>query len=225
MPFLAALTTAMGITAYFQIRAPASTDLPAGPQTLPTLARMMNLSPLPELAAPGFTLTDQHGRRLSLADFRGRTVLLAFIDSRCTEVCPVIAQELIAADHDLGQRANAVAFVAVNVNPSAESVADVEHFSVAHGLSRMPNWYFLTGSTRQLAWVWAAYGIEVELPPGASQTIHQDYMFFVNSLGRERFLAAPVVDRRRNGTGYLPAGTVSRWGRGIARYLVEAASG
>lgn len=225
MPFLVALTTAMAITAYAETRGQAGISAPTAPQSAPTLARLMNLSPLPERAAPGFTLTDQHGRRVSLADFRGKAVLLGFFDSRCTEVCPVIAQELIAADHDLGPRASGVAFVAVNVNPRAESVADVEHFSVVHGLSRLPNWYFLTGPTRQLARVWGAYGIEVELPRGASQTIHQDYLFFVNPLGRERFLAEPFASRRRNGTGYLPAGTVKRWGQGIARYLMQAASG
>lgn len=225
VPFGAAFVVALAVTAYIETRGQTVTGAPAGPQSAPTLARLMNLSPVPERAAPGFTLTDQHGQLVSLAGFRGRTVLLAFIDSRCTEVCPVIAQELIAAGRDLGRAADRVAFVAVNVDPAAESVADVQRFSVAHGLSRLPNWYFLTGPTRQLAAVWGAYGIEVELPRGASQAIHQDYLFFVNPLGRERFLAEPFADQHRDGTGYLPAGTVARWGQGIARYLVQAASG
>ena len=152
-------------------------------------------------------------------------MLLGFLDSRCTQVCPVIAQELIAADRDLGARASGVAFVGVNVNPAAGSVAAVEHFSVIHGLSRLPNWYYLTGSTRQLSGVWNAYGITVGLPAGASQTIHADYLFFINPLGRERFLAEPFAGRRRGGTGYLPAVTVARFGQGIARYLGQAASG
>ena len=52
-----------------------------------------------------------------------------------------------------------MAFVGVNVNPQAESVAVVRHFTAVHGLGQLPNWYFLTGTTRQLARVWAAYGI------------------------------------------------------------------
>jgi cytochrome oxidase Cu insertion factor (SCO1/SenC/PrrC family) len=229
LPFLVALTTAMAVTAYVdaggQLAAATPSETPPGPQGAPTLERMMNLSPLPERAAPGFTLTDQHGRRVSLAGFRGKAVLLGFLDSRCTQVCPVIAQELIAADHDLGPRASSVVLVGVNVNPAAESVAAVEHFSVIHGLSRLPNWHFLTGSTHQLARVWKAYGIGVELPQRASQTVHSDYLFFINPLGHERFLAEPFADRGRNGTGYLPAATVQQFGRGIARYLGQAASG
>jgi cytochrome oxidase Cu insertion factor (SCO1/SenC/PrrC family) len=186
---------------------------------------MMNLSPVPGRTAPGFSLTDQHGRRVTLSGFRGKAVLLGFFDSRCTQVCPVVAQELIAAGHDLGPRAGRVAFVGVNVNPRAESVAAVRHFTTVHGLSQLPGWYFLTGTTRQLARVWAAYGIQVQLPGGASQTVHSDYLFFISPLGRERFLAAPFAYQQRNGTGYLPAGTVSRWGQGIARYLQQAARG
>lgn len=228
MPFALALTTAMGITAYAQARGGgtvAGAVAPPGPASAPTLARMMNLSPVPGRAAPGFTLTDQHGRRVSLAGFRGKTVLLGFFDSRCTQVCPVVAQELIAAYRDLGPRAAGVAFVGVNVDPQAESVAAVRHFTAVHGLNLVPDWHFLTGTTRRLARVWAAYGIGVELPGGASQTVHSAYLFFINPLGRERFLAAPFAYQRRNGTGYLPAGTISRWGQGIARYLQQAAAG
>lgn len=227
LPFAAAFAVALSLTAYLQARGPASTgtSVPQGPASAPTLAQMMNLSPVPERAAPGFTLTDQRGRPVSLASFRGKTVLLGFFDSRCTQVCPVIAQELIAAAHDLGPRAADVAFVGVNVNPKAESVAAVRQFTAAHGLAQLPNWHFLTGPTRQLARVWAAYGTQVELPAGSSQTVHGDYLFFINPLGYERFIAAPFADQRRDGTGYLPASTVSRWGRGIARYLQQAAAG
>ena len=229
LPFAVALTTAMAVTAYLdaggQLAAATPGQNPPGPQSAPTLERMMNLSPLPERAAPGFTLTDQHGRKASLAGFRGKALLLGFIDSRCTQVCPVIAQELIAADHDLGPRASGVALVGVNVNPAAESVAAVQHFSTIHGLSRLPNWYFLTGSTRELARVWKAYGIGVELPHGASQTIHADYLLFINPLGHERFLAEPFAGRGHQDTGYLPVATVQQFGRGIARYLAQAGAG
>ena len=227
MPFALAFTTALAVTAYLQARGPAgaSAAAPPGPASAPTLARMMNLSPVPERAARGFTLTDQHGRRVSLAGFRGKTVLLGFLDPRCTQVCPVIAQEILAADRDLGPRAGGVAFVGVNVDPAAESVAAVRHFTVVHGLASLPNWYFLTGTTRQLARVWKAYAIGVDLPQGASQTVHSDYLVFINPLGHERFLAEPFAYRGRGGTGYLPAGTVKRWGQGIARYLEQAAAG
>ena len=38
--------------------------------------------------APGFTLTDQHGRPVSLAALHGRPVLVTFIDPLCRELLP-----------------------------------------------------------------------------------------------------------------------------------------
>ncbi len=224
-PFLISLAGAAVVTAYHVTRNLPAFTYPSNSNEHSSLSQFMNLSPVVEKTAPGFTLTDQRGKSVSLADFRGKAVLLAFFDSRCTEVCPVIATELIAAEHDLGARASGVAFVAINVNPLAESVADVQHFSQVHGLSALPNWYFLTGTTKALSSVWNAYGIFVGLPRHAKQTVHADYMYFVNPLGKERFLAEPDIYQRPNGTGYLPKNAVDRWGNGIALYLNQAASG
>ncbi len=52
--------------------------------------------------APAFSLTDQHGRNVSLASLRGKVVLLTFLDDTCSTDCPVIAQEFRLAGHLLG---------------------------------------------------------------------------------------------------------------------------
>src|SRR5207248_2312516 len=54
------------------------------------LARNPYLDPGTSLhrPAPNFTLTDQFRRPVSLSEFKGKVVLLAFIDSRCTTICP-----------------------------------------------------------------------------------------------------------------------------------------
>jgi peroxiredoxin len=38
-------------------------------------------------------LTDQHGRTITLANLRGKVVLLTFLDPVCTSDCPMEAQE------------------------------------------------------------------------------------------------------------------------------------
>jgi len=47
-----------------------------------------------DLPAPGFSLTDQDGRTVSLASLRGKVVLMTFLDPVCTSDCPLIAQEM-----------------------------------------------------------------------------------------------------------------------------------
>lgn len=213
MPFFLALAVSMAASAYLTVRARDAADTPS------PLVQLMGLSDMNARHAPGFTLTDQHGRQVSLSAFRGKAVLLAFMDSRCTEVCPVLAQEFLLAEHDLGATAAHVAFVGVNVDPMGESVGAVAHFSRLHGLSKLPNWYFLTGTTASLEAVWKAYGIEVIVPKHATQTIHADYLYFLDQAGREHYLASPQVDTRKNGAGYLPQATLTQWGQGIATYL------
>src|SRR5438270_9054642 len=58
--------------------------------------------------APGFALTDQFGRRVSLTDFRGKVVLLAFTDSRCTTICPLTTTSMVEAKRLLGAAASRV---------------------------------------------------------------------------------------------------------------------
>ena len=53
-------------------------------------------------AAPGFTLTDQYGRPVSLRSYRGRIVLLAFTDSHCTTICPLTTSAMVDAKRLLG---------------------------------------------------------------------------------------------------------------------------
>ena len=65
-------------------------------------AQPMAIAGLPAHQAPGFSLTDQRGVVVGLSEFRGKAVLLAFIDDRCTQVCPLLAQEFVIVDRDLG---------------------------------------------------------------------------------------------------------------------------
>jgi cytochrome oxidase Cu insertion factor (SCO1/SenC/PrrC family) len=186
------------------------------------LAQFMGISDLGGRPAPGFTLTDQNDRPLSLAALRGRAVLVAFIDARCSQICPVLAQEFRLADQALGSSAGRVALVGINVNPAAESPADLRSFDRLHGLDDLPNWHFLTGSTAQLETVWKWYGIDVTVSAGVDQTSHAAYLYFLDPDGGERYIAAPQVDQRADGTAYLPSADLARWGGGISVYLKRA---
>ena len=56
-------------------------------------------------AAPGFALTDQAGREVTLASFRGRPVLVTFAYAHCETVCPLLVSEVLTARRLLGDRA------------------------------------------------------------------------------------------------------------------------
>jgi cytochrome oxidase Cu insertion factor (SCO1/SenC/PrrC family) len=192
------------------------------PTNVPTrLANLMGLSPEPEHdAAPGFTLVDQHGARVSLSSFRGHPVVLTFLDPHCVTMCPIIAQEFVDAEHDLAHQYRRAVFLAVNVNRHALSVATVEAFTKEHLLDTIPAWHFLTGTLSTLKRIWSEYGVQVatRIVHGQWTVVHTTIDFFIGPNGSERYIASPNADYRTTAThrAYLPAGTYAAWGRGIA---------
>jgi cytochrome oxidase Cu insertion factor (SCO1/SenC/PrrC family) len=108
--------------------------------------------------APDFRLADQDGKQFSLASFRGRNVILTFIDPLCHDFCPLEAQRLSTAVKSLppGSRPAIVA-VSVNVagNARANLLRDARKWRV------VPQWRWGIGGEAQLAPVWARYHIAV----------------------------------------------------------------
>jgi len=185
-------------------------------QVSTSASNMMGLSPIPHVAAPNFDLIDQKGHALSMSDFRGRTVVLEFMDTHCVDICPLVSQEFVDANRDLGAAASGVVFVAINVNPYHATTADVAAFSAAHQLNSIPSWHFLTGPVAELQAVWHVYGVAVEAPSPNADIIHNSFVYFIDSTGHERYLADPTDEHTAGGAAYLPAAQLASWGHGIA---------
>lgn len=188
-----------------------------------TDAELMGLVKLQARKAPGFTLVDQHGHPVSLAALeRTHEVVLTFMDDRCTDICPIVGQELADAHHDLGAAAARVAFVSVNVNAGHAAVRWLNTFIAqkAPELATMPNFDYVTGSPAALRKVWQAYHVTVQVQAG--KVLHSEALYFISPGGVMRYEATPFANQRRNGTGWLPAPTITQWGQGIARYARAA---
>lgn len=223
---LAALATVSGVafaTAFafaatrlgtHQPQAIRPTGIPANVST--RLAGVMQLSPVPGSTAPGFTLTDQDGKTVSLASMRGKEVVLTFMDPHCTDLCPIISREFIDAYHDLGTAASKVVFLAVNVNKYHGSVAAMAAYSREQGLDSVPSWHFMTGPVPVLKKIWSGYQIYVDAPNPNADVIHTSLVYFIDPAGHERYVVAPMDDHTRKGAAYLPAGQLNQWATGIA---------
>jgi cytochrome oxidase Cu insertion factor (SCO1/SenC/PrrC family) len=136
--------------------------------------------------APPFSLVDQHGNAVTLASLRGHVVALTFLDPVCTTDCPLIAQEFRNADARLGSLSTRVDFIAIVANPIYRSVSFTDAFDRQEGLTRVANWYFLTGPLASLRQVWNSYGVPVETIPYGAMVAHSDLAFVIDSHGRER---------------------------------------
>jgi cytochrome oxidase Cu insertion factor (SCO1/SenC/PrrC family) len=133
-------------------------------------------------AAPQISLVNQFGQPMSLSQFRGKVVILAFVDSQCTTVCPLTTVSMVQARELLGAAGSQIQLLGVNANPRAASVSDVMAYSQAH--SMVNQWDFLTGSSAQLQTVWKAYHIAVQIQQG--QIDHTPALFVIDQRGREQ---------------------------------------
>ena len=134
--------------------------------------------------APDFTLTDQFGHPVTLSSLRGHEVVLAFIDARCKTLCPLTAQIMYNARVQLGSSAaSRVDLVAVNANPTATSIPEVQAWSINHGM--LHQWLFLTGSAQQLQSVYHMYNVYVQVSTN-ELVEHDPIMFIIDTQGHER---------------------------------------
>lgn len=115
-----------------------------------------------EKLAPVFALRDQNGRRLSFASWRGRPVVLTFLDSVCKRECPVEGRVL--TDVERHARGTGMVLAVVGVDPWSETPATVRRF--ARKLHWTGDWHWFLGSLHTLRPVWNAYGIAVRRIPG-----------------------------------------------------------
>lgn len=142
-------------------------------------------------AAPYFTLTDQQGRPVSIADYRGRPVIVTFIDPLCRELCPLAAQVLSRAERQM-PASEQPEVIAVSVNIYGNAPANlVQDFSKWH---LTPQWRWAVGAPRQLASVWKHYDAEVDVTTKhiAGTTVHylahSEMAYVIDRNGYERAL-------------------------------------
>lgn len=68
-----------------------------------------------------FRLTDHNGKTRTLADFRGKVVVMFFGYTQCPDVCPTTMLEMKAAMQQLGADAQRVQILFVTVDPERDT--------------------------------------------------------------------------------------------------------
>lgn len=109
--------------------------------------------------APAFTLTDQHGERLALADLRGRVVVVTFIYATCTDFCPLLTAKLTGLQPRLGpDLGRQIVFVGITVDPERDTPEVLRRYAEHHGADPR-GWAFLTGTPEEVRAMARRYGV------------------------------------------------------------------
>src|SRR3954470_5415771 len=71
--------------------------------------------------AKGFTLTDHTGKARTLADFKGKVVVVFFGYTQCPDVCPTTMAEMAAVMKELGPQADQVQVLFITLDPERDT--------------------------------------------------------------------------------------------------------
>jgi protein SCO1 len=96
-----------------------------------------------------FSLVDHHGKPVTLADFRGKVLVVFFGFTHCPDVCPTTLAELATAMRTLGADAEKVQVALVTVDPQRDTPEVLAGYVTAFN----PTFVGLTGTPEQISQV------------------------------------------------------------------------
>jgi protein SCO1 len=107
---------------------------------------------------PDLELIRADGARVRLRNELGcgKPVVLNFIFTSCTTICPVMTATFARVQEQLGADRDQVRMISVSIDPEYDTPARLEAFAREHAAG--PEWHFLTGSQRDIEAVQKAFG-------------------------------------------------------------------
>lgn len=136
-----------------------------------------------------FTLTDHTGAKRSLADWKGKVVVLFFGFTQCPDACPTALAKLAEVSKGLGADAARLQVVFITVDPERDTAELLRNYVPAFH----PAFTGLRGSPEQIAAVakaYKAYYSKVAGKTPESYTIdHSTFTYLYDPEGRLRLMA------------------------------------
>lgn len=138
-----------------------------------------------------FSLTDHTGKTRTLADFRGKVVVVFFGYIHCPDVCPTTLAELKVARDQLGEDGKRVQVVFVSVDPER----DTRELLASYVPAFDPSFVGLYGDAAATARVAKEFKVFYQKAPGTtpdSYTVdHTAGSYVFDPQGRLRLLVRP----------------------------------
>ena len=133
--------------------------------------------PPPGIRIPNVTLTSYRSGRVSLRNQGSRVLVVTFLDSKCTDTCPIIGAAIGRTWTTLtAVERQQVRAYAISVNPRADTRVRVRRFLAArHALGAL-DW--LTGPMPRMRPVWRAFAVLPAVDTGNDNVHSADVRVF-----------------------------------------------
>lgn len=149
--------------------------------TASTSSQSMQRTDLKKIA-PAFQLFDQDGRSISLAQFKGKPIVLTFLSTACSSNCSRTVNAINASLHQLNGTANNVVVLTISTDASKDTSAAAQNFLAVYHLP--VSWHYLLGQQAQLDSIRSNY---------SGQAATQNAVYIIDKQGNERTILSGEI--------------------------------
>jgi cytochrome oxidase Cu insertion factor (SCO1/SenC/PrrC family) len=141
---------------------------------------------------PAFTLREWNGKPVASRDLHGKVVLVTFLETKCREACPVIADRIdMAVGRLSAAERGGVYALAISTHPRDDTPSNVREFLRVHRV--LGELHYLIGTEGELRRVWRSFYILAALDSGDADT-HSSPVRIFNPKGKWVSTLHPGVD-------------------------------
>lgn len=141
--------------------------------------------------ARDFSLTDENGQHRTLADFRGKVVLMFFGYTQCPDVCPTTMADFASVIKRLGPDGKEVQVLFVTIDPARDTADVLKHY-VANFAPDFLGLYGTDAQTAAVAKEFKVFYQKVDGPTENSYSMdHTPAIYAFDAAGHVRLYIAP----------------------------------
>jgi protein SCO1/2 len=110
---------------------------------------------------PDVTLRNQDGKKIKLRSFldAGKPVIIDFIYTTCTTICPVLSASYLNLQNKLGESSGTIQLVSISIDPEYDGPEQMKKYLQRYNAKK--GWDFLTGSRNDIILVMKAFDASV----------------------------------------------------------------
>jgi protein SCO1 len=140
---------------------------------------------------PEFELIDEGGWSVNSKALRGKALAVTFLDTRCTEACPVIAAQMALAIRALGKERKQVHAIAITADPVGDTRERIRAFLQRYRALGLV--HYLDGTVADLRPLWRGFKVASSLDSG-NPNMHSAPVRVYDGNGRWRSTLHAGVD-------------------------------
>lgn len=150
-------------------------------------------SPTSSAIGGSFTLTDQDGKTVTDADFKGKPILVFFGYTHCPDVCPTTLFEVSEVLRALGSDADKAQALFVSIDPERDTPQVLKDYLSSFD----PHLRGLTGNVEQVTAAEKTYRVYAKKVPGTNGEYTMDHTALIYLMDKQGRFVAPFNLKRK----------------------------